>query len=118
MKLPLLLFIMMCFLYGTVILGSLQNIMKIHKLDSMSQISAYFYISLVLSISITMIALNWGFFFISYEMKIINLPWLVVAWSLLSGFTALMMFLGNTFFESYMIMKINRDIKLNYKSNL
>ena len=105
MIISIIIFVFLTILYTTVSVGAIKQYPKIKKMDNASQATSYIYIATTVCTSLTILTLNYGFFFVAETHKMAAMPTLVVLWTSFSTFVAFSLLLSNTFYESYLLYK-------------
>lgn len=109
MIISIIIFVLLAILYVAVSIGAIAQYPKVKKMSTESQAMSYVYIATTVCTSMTILTLNYGFFFLSSAHKMAAMPTLMVLWTAFSAFVALSLLLSNTFYESYLLYKTKGD---------
>jgi len=101
----IIIFVLLTILYTAVSVGVVKQYPKIKQMDSAAQATSYVYIATTVCTSLTILTLNYGFFFVAEAHKMASMPILVVLWTAFSTFVAFSLLLSNSFYKSYLIFK-------------
>ena len=101
----IIIFVLLTILYTAVSVGVVMQYPKIKQMDSTSQVTSYVYIATTVCTSLTILTLNYGFFFMAEAHKMSAMPTLTILWTAFSTFVALSLLLSNCFYKSYLIFK-------------